>query len=152
MSFSNAVFWILVIYAVYYSLLFITDVFFRRNKKEVSAVQVISVPKPADQPKYVDSSYYLPKQAFADEPIGEEEPSDVSDNSNGGQNSIEEKKKLTDPMKLPQTMNDLDKIKADIPVTGQQVEVNFCINQFLEATSEESLLRQSLRSVGNMIF
>jgi hypothetical protein len=152
MSFSNAVFWILVVYAVYYSLLFITDAFSGRNRKDISPVQVISVPKPEDQPRFVDYSDYMPGQVSVEEPQKNEEPSDMSDDKAGGSGSMEEEIKLTDPAILPQTTNDLDKIIADIPVTGQQVEVSFCISEFLEATNEDSLLRQGLRSAGNMVF
>jgi len=144
MSFSNAVFWILAVYAVYYSVIFITDAFYKRSKNEVSAVQVIHVPKPADQPILVDYADYMPKQASAEEPMED----DITDDNQGGQGNLVEKKKLAQPQK----MYDLDNIKADIPVSGQPVEVNFCINQFLEATKEETELRQSLRSVGNLIY
>ena len=151
MSFLDLVFWILVIYVVYYSLLFITDAFLRRNKNNVSAIQVIKVHKPVDQPVFVEYSNYAPKNVLSEKSNEPDELSDTDD-SNEGRGSLIEKKKLDNQLKHPQTMYDLDKFIADIPVSGQPEEINFCINQFLEATNEESLLRQDLRHVGNLVF
>jgi hypothetical protein len=62
MKFLDAVFWILVVYVIYFAIVIVYDLFFKRNfKKHENAIEEITVLRPhEDTPHMVDYQSYLP--------------------------------------------------------------------------------------------
>jgi len=86
MNFTSALIWILIIYAIYYTVIILHDSFLKRNLNEVTGVDEITVVKPEEKPIRAKSH-----QDYMPNPFPEEE-ADIDEGN--GQGSIAEKKKF----------------------------------------------------------
>jgi len=96
MKFLDGLIWILIIYAVYYSVVILHDYLKKMGVKEVTGVQEITVIKPAENPLLVrsgENKIESPIPDFYPMPPMPVSRMDFDGSDESGQGSIEQKKK-----------------------------------------------------------
>jgi len=135
MNFKDVFTWTIIIYVLYYLIVTGSDLLLKKRVSETTGVDDYSVFKPKDNPHFENPNDYLPTRAVAEN----ENSEDVESNGSG---SLTEKKKLSHEKPTLTDVIPTNQIKSDFPVYGQQMTLNFLLNDFIAAHEDNSLVRQ----------
>jgi len=135
MNFKDVFTWTIIIYVLYYLIVIGSDLLLKKRISETTGVDDYSVFKPKDNPRFENPSDYIPPGSVVKSANSEEVE------SNGG-GSLTEKKKLSHEEPTHTDMIPTSQIKSNFPVYGQQMTLNFLLNDFIAAHEDNSLLQQ----------
>jgi hypothetical protein len=135
MIFKDVLTWTIIIYVIYYSIVIGSDLLLKKRVSETTGIDDYSVFKPNDNPHFENPNDYLLPDAVSMNTNSEEVESD-------GSGTLAEKKKLTNEKPTLPDVIPTNQIKSDFPVYGQQMTLDFLLNDFIAAHEDNSLVRK----------